>query len=193
MKTTTNEVPTPVATATSDATDEMITDVYEPSHGSDGTMGLMAGTGMGAIAGGIVGGVLAGPGGALLGVAAGSALGAAGGEAAAHIGTDLEEEFNSDGPLGETHHAASGDETTAAISPINSALGPVAPGAFTGLPMSADIYGVSGGMLGMVPPQSTLAPSDVASDDEIARETQAEAASAPTQSESEDLEEPRKP
>jgi hypothetical protein len=167
---TINEVGEPVVTDTTP-------DDSHSTHDSDGTMGLVAGTSMGAIAGGIVGAVLAGPGGALLGVAAGGALGAAGGEAAAHIGNELEEGFHGDGIL-ETH--ATGDDALAGIGTMSGAIGPVAPGEFTGLPMAADIYGVSGG----IPPgdwtESHSAIADVSSDAEIARQARDEVVDIPT-------------
>ena len=131
---------------------ENITDVYEPASGSDGTMGLMAGTGMGAIAGGIIGGALGGPAGALLGVAAGGALGAAGGDAATHIATEIDEEYYA------------GADDLMASEPIDNEES------------RAEIEGV--GIIGspstLMTSESTLPPSHVAGDDEIAREARKE-------------------
>ncbi len=132
------------------------------SHSSDGTLGLVAGAGNGAIAGGLIGAAVAGPVGALLGLAAGTALGAAGGEAAAHIGHELDEEIYGDGLILSDLNQHADDEAFASLTPSQSTFNPADSASLTGLPMSADIYGMNSGWLTDIP--------DPTSDAEIARQ-----------------------
>ncbi len=70
-----------------DGSATVATELTDGRRGSDGTMGVVAGTGLGAISGAVIGSA-SGPIGTVVGAIAGGMLGSAAGEAAHHIGVD---------------------------------------------------------------------------------------------------------